>query len=339
MTNKVVHILQTTIMDIQYAYHHSNTMLPQPGFWQSCFAAFGFVPLIPRPPPMRRHYYQDLLSKPSSSNLFAVNKIHDKSSNLIDTLPNGDFSWQPRIAIVGGGIAGVTAANALSKKLSSNNITAKIVIFEGDEKGSKNEVNFTNHQQPSWLSATARNANTICPGASMHVMSQRKTLFKIMKDTVTEWCEERLEMIQSRLQKQHLAADHVLRLDNFQHPPPYFALHLLRCVGPSASWEERATFLTFLTSFLKTSLFSTEHDVHERGKLIFQLAKSNRVLFLEAINSSNELAKTGLSRGFISLYRNKQDAMHDFEEGKLYGEEFSLLSYDEVSVRKEPHSL
>lgn len=293
---------------------------------------------------MRRHYYQDLLSKqPCSSSLFAVNRIDIKSSesHLIDTLPHGDLTSQPRIAIVGGGIAGVTAANALSKKLSSNNITAKIVIFEGDEYGSKNEVNFTNQQQPSWISATARNANTICPGASMHVMSQRKTLFKIMKDTVTEWVEERLEMIQSRLQKQHLgSADHVLRLDNFQHPPPYFALHLLRCVGPSASWEERATFLTFLTSFLKTSLFSTEHDVHERGKLIFQLAKSNRVLFLEAINSSNGLAlKTGLSRGFISLYRNKQDAMHDFEEGKLYGEEFSLLSYDEVSVWKDPHSI
>ena len=173
----------------------------------------------------------------------------------------------------------------------------------------------------------------------MHVMSQRKTLFKIMKDTVREWYEERLEMIQSRLQKKHLAADHLLRLDNFQHPPPYFALHLLRCLGPSASWEERATFLTFLTSFLKTSLFSTEHDVHERGKLIHQLAKSNRALFLEAINSSDGLAsKTGLSRGFISLYRNKQDAVHDFEEGKSYGEEFSLLSYEEVSVRQDLHS-
>ena len=140
-------------MDIQYAYHHSHT-LHQPGFWQSCFAAFGFVPLI-RPPPIIRHYYSDLLSKPgiSSSTLFAVHKIHDKSSetHVIDTIPHVDLTSQPRIAIVGGGIAGVTAANALSKKLSSNNIPAKIVIFEGDEYGSTNEVNFTNHQQPSWL--------------------------------------------------------------------------------------------------------------------------------------------------------------------------------------------
>ncbi len=166
----------------------------------------------------------------------------------------------------------------------------------------------------------------------MHVMSQRKTLMKIMKDTVREWFEERLEMIQILLQKEHLAADQLLRLDNFDHAPPYFALHLFRCMGLSASWDERATFLTFLTSFLKTSLFSTEHDVHERGKIIYQLAKSNRELFLEVINNSNGLAsKTGLSQGFISLYRSKQDALHDFREGETFGEEFTLLSYEEVS--------
>jgi len=159
-------------------------------------------------------------------------------------------------------------------------------------------------------------------------MSQRSTLIKIMKDTVREWYEER----QNWLQKENLAADHLLRLDNFDYPPPYFALHLFRCVGPSASWDERATFLTFLTSFLKTSLFSTEHDVHERGKLIYQLAKSNRVLFMGAMNDSSVLAsKTGLSRGFISLYRSRQDAMHDFQEGESFGEDFALLSYEEVS--------
>ncbi len=166
----------------------------------------------------------------------------------------------------------------------------------------------------------------------MHIMSQRKMLLKIMKDTVREWFEERLEMIQHLLQKEHLAADFLLRLDSFDHTPPYFALHLFRCIGPSATWDERATFLTFLTPFLKTSLFSTEHDVNERGKVMYQLAKSNRALFLEAINNSNGLAsKTGLSQGFISLYRSKQDALHDFQEGESFGEEFTLLSYEEVS--------
>lgn len=138
-------------MDIQHATY---SFLRQPGTWPSCFAAFGFAPLI-RPPPMMCHYYRDLLSEPlgSSTNLFAVNKIHDKSETdeFMETIPHYDFTSKPRIAIVGGGIAGVTAANALSKKLSANNVSAKIVVFEGDEYGGANEVDFSNHQQPSWV--------------------------------------------------------------------------------------------------------------------------------------------------------------------------------------------
>ncbi len=104
---------------------------------------------------MMCHYYRDLLSEPRGigTDLFAVNKIHGKSSELdfMETIPHYDINSKPRIAIVGGGIAGVTAANALSKKLSSNNISAKIVVFEGDEYGGTSEVDFSNHQQPSWL--------------------------------------------------------------------------------------------------------------------------------------------------------------------------------------------
>lgn len=139
-------------MDIIQHAASSYSFLRQPG-WPSCFAAFGFAPLI-RPPPMMYHYYRDLLSDPRgrSTNLFAVNKIHDKSeTEFMEPIPHQDFTSKPRIAIVGGGIAGVTAANALSKKLSSNNISAKIVVFEEDEYGGTNEVDFSNHQQPSWL--------------------------------------------------------------------------------------------------------------------------------------------------------------------------------------------
>lgn len=158
------------------------------------------------------------------------------------------------------------------------------------------------------------------------------TVIKIMKDTIREWYHERLESIQKWLMKDHIAAI-VPRVDNFDIVPPYFALHLFRCVGPSASWDERATFITFLRSFLKTCLLSTEHDIFERGKLIHKMAKSNRLLFLEAIDGSNDLAlKTGLGRGFISLYRTKQDALHDFHEGESYGEDFSLLSFEEAST-------
>ncbi len=115
---------------------------------------------------MMCHYYHDLLSEPRriSSNLFAVNKINDKSefeTQFMETIPDYDLTLKPRIAIVGGGIAGVTAANALSKKLSSNNIAAKIVIFEGDEYGGTNEVNFSNHQQPSWVAGESIYQNIV----------------------------------------------------------------------------------------------------------------------------------------------------------------------------------
>lgn len=87
----------------------------------------------------------------SSSALFAANKATDKSgADFIEAMPHVGFASQPRIAIIGGGIAGVTAANALSKKLSSNNMAAKIVVFEGDERGSNNKVDFANHEHPSW---------------------------------------------------------------------------------------------------------------------------------------------------------------------------------------------
>ena len=58
---------------------------------------------------------------------------------------------QPRIAIIGGGIAGVTAANALGKKFATtddNTVNAKIVVFEGDVP---RPVNFGNYEQPTWI--------------------------------------------------------------------------------------------------------------------------------------------------------------------------------------------
>ena len=127
------------------------------------FAAFGFAPVI-RPPPMICHYYRDLCSpgkltsNPTAPHLLKIGHGSSSSSNLFMS-NKADFEPQigytshapPRIAIIGGGIAGVTAANALSKKFSANNIPANITIFEGDEKGSNNNVNFLNHEHPSWV--------------------------------------------------------------------------------------------------------------------------------------------------------------------------------------------
>lgn len=79
----------------------------------------------------------------SSSELDEMNNTNEADTSVTDL-------YQKRIAIIGGGIAGVTAANALGKKLSNTRFDAKIVVFEGDESGHKG-VNFGEYEQPTWI--------------------------------------------------------------------------------------------------------------------------------------------------------------------------------------------
>lgn len=55
----------------------------------------------------------------------------------------------PRIAVIGGGIAGVTAAKAIANRATE--IPAKIVVFEGDSEGGHRDVNFDAREQPVWV--------------------------------------------------------------------------------------------------------------------------------------------------------------------------------------------
>ncbi|KAL7548421.1 hypothetical protein ACHAWF_011709 [Thalassiosira exigua] len=349
------------------------------GFWHSYFPAFVPLspPPVPtiRPPPMTvSHYYYRMLSpKREDDGAYLPTLLHingakayapknvlrhseapqyatpsafsfrfgtgtRKNTGDVERTNKADEQhFEPRIAIIGGGIAGVTAANALGKKFAPTN--AKIVVFEGCAESSRC-VNFGNCEQPAWIAATARNANSLVPGAAMHVMAQRNTLLKIAKDTVREWYSEKMESLQHWLQtNRHMDYQLTKNVDNFDVVPPYFALHLFRCLGISATWDERATFLTFLKNFLMTSLSSGEAHANERGKLIQQLAKSNRHSFLEAINGGEggkELAsKIGLGRGFLSLHRKSDDAIHAFNEGKLFGESVFIMPLEEA-IKLEP---
>lgn len=182
--------------------------------------------------------------------------------------------------------------------------------------------------------ATARNANSLVPGAAMHVMSQRKTLVKIAKDTTREWYSEQVESIQQWLRK-NVDYEMTKNIDSFDVVPPYFAMHLFRCIGPSATWDERATFVTFLKKFVLTSLLSGEEEADERGRYIQQLAQSNRYSFLEAINGGENgkalATKIGLGKGFLSLHRNSEDAIHAFKEGQLFGETTFMMPSDEAT--------
>lgn len=181
--------------------------------------------------------------------------------------------------------------------------------------------------------ATARNANSMVPGAAMHVMSQRSTLLKVIKDTVREFWSEKIEDVQHWLRSTH-RVDYQRAIDNFSIVPPYFAFHLFKCMGPSATWDERATFVTFLKNFLMVSVLSGEVEAKERGRVLQQLARSNRFSFLEAINGGNggkALAeKIGVGKGFLSLHRTSESAIHAFEEGKLFGETCRIMPFKEA---------
>jgi protoporphyrinogen oxidase len=73
-----------------------------------------------------------------------------------------------KIAIVGGGICGVTAANAIKIRLQTiaPNQNVEIVIYEGDDHSysgeeSQSQAGFKKMIQPAWKAATAKNANSL----------------------------------------------------------------------------------------------------------------------------------------------------------------------------------
>ena len=73
-----------------------------------------------------------------------------------------------KIAIVGGGICGVTAAHAIKTRLQTiaPNQKVEIVIYEGDDNSYNGEeiqsqAGFKNMRQPTWKAATAKNANSL----------------------------------------------------------------------------------------------------------------------------------------------------------------------------------
>lgn len=172
------------------------------------------------------------------------------------------------------------------------------------------------------------------PGAAMHVMSQRSTLRQIIIDTCQELFAKGLEKMQNGTKIPYTS-----NIDNFEVKPPYFALHLFRCIGPSASWDERITFLEFMRHFIVISMLSGEKEAHERGSIIQKLAKSNRLLFLEALNNqdgSNELSQNmGTNRGFLSLHRTRKAALHAEQEGKEFNEPSEMIPIEDA-IELEP---
>ena len=84
----------------------------------------------------------------------------------------------PRIAIIGGGICGVTAAKSIAARMSTSGQKKQvdITIYEADVNSLKDEGNNLSNElkqpgscfmQPQWKAATARNANSLGENSSI----------------------------------------------------------------------------------------------------------------------------------------------------------------------------
>jgi glycine/D-amino acid oxidase-like deaminating enzyme len=244
-----------------------------------------------------------------------------------------------RIGIVGGGIAGVTVAHALVKRLvgPSDNTTYEMTILEGDPQGSLGRHDGT--MQPQWIAATARNANSLVPAASMHLFSRQTVVCQVMRDTVREWYWRQKERFDHVIPKLSVAASLMpARSDDFAVPPPYFALHLIRCLGPSASSDERWTFVRFLSHFLYTSLWLGNAAADKRSHNLCLLAQANRATYLAEVARYGDTFKsnTGHSKGFLSLHRTLHSAQEAVKEAHEHGEEAELIDWKQA-VLLEPH--
>jgi glycine/D-amino acid oxidase-like deaminating enzyme len=255
------------------------------------------------------------------------------TTSLFSTQEQAQEQDKPiRIGIVGGGIAGVTVAYSLARRLPSTTAAknVEIVVLEGDIQ----QATVPGHP-PAWKAATARNANSLVPGAAMHVFSRQSVLWDVIQDTVRDWYLQHRRIVGQLLpapSKVLLESDNEL----FNTVPPYFALHLGRCLGPSADSVERWSFVRFLSQFLYSAMWLGDKAADERGHVLCQLAKANRAAYLDAIHDNAKLqVQLGHSKGFLSTHRSLAKAQHAVTESKEHGEDAVLLEWDEA-LEAEP---
>jgi glycine/D-amino acid oxidase-like deaminating enzyme len=235
-----------------------------------------------------------------------------------------------RIGIVGGGIAGVSVAHALRKRDPTSK--CHIQVLEAGIPG-MTATYLPAHPKDLWKAATDRNGNSIVPGASFHILSRPSTLFKVLSDTVKEFWSVQRETL---FGKRHFDATG----SEFLSAPPYFALNLTACLGPSATALERQTFFRFVRNFLYFT-FLESGVAKERGEHLCKLAKANRNMYLGLINSldGNKASapmvlpnSIGHSQGFMSIHRTIDEAKEAVELVKTMGEEAELLTWEDAII-------
>ncbi|CAJ1943403.1 unnamed protein product [Cylindrotheca closterium] len=272
---------------------------------------------------------------------------HHSSSTSAAITNNNEKPAAVRIGIVGGGIMGITVANSLIESLQKKNDprlpNLQIIMLEGDHQGGGGMTEFNqNKHGPDWKAATARNANTIAVGASMHVLSTRPLVYSLLSNGI----KDAIGSLQRQLfgQSNNTSAEASNKATKTNHsnpelfakPPPFFAVKPYYCLGPPATWNERLAFVNFGLHFWYTALVhGGRTDAKARAQTLVQLAKATRHKFVQEIAPKHGCTSNWYAEGLLSVHRTEQAAQHALDECHEYGLPARKLSWDEA-IQREP---
>ncbi|KAL3926605.1 MAG: hypothetical protein SGBAC_013409 [Bacillariaceae sp.] len=254
-----------------------------------------------------------------------------------------------KIGIVGGGIMGITVAHSLIESISKNPSSfpkLEIVIMEADHQGGNMSEFNQNKEVPAWNAATARNANTIAVGASMHVFSTRPMVYSLLSNGIKGGLESLQQQIfgpSSSNTTTTTTSMEDLKTDSnhsnpelFAKPPPFFAFKPYYCLGPPATWNERLAFLNFGLHFWYTALMKGgKEDAKSRAQTLVQLAKATRHKFVTEIAPELGCTSNWYSQGLLSVHRTEQGAQDVLDECHEHGLPAEHLSWEEA-IEREP---
>ena len=140
-----------------YTSFPSQAILPSTCFYPNKYTSTHFIPPMNILSGKKIQYFNSCVTTTRRFGIINSDHLHTRP-----TLRMGDA----KIAIIGGGICGVTAAHAIKTRLQTiaPNQKVEIVIYEGDDHSYNDEESqegFKNMMQPTWKAASAKNANSL----------------------------------------------------------------------------------------------------------------------------------------------------------------------------------
>jgi glycine/D-amino acid oxidase-like deaminating enzyme len=226
------------------------------------------------------------------------------------------------VVVVGGGIAGVTAAHALVERWQN-------------ERAQNRPLRVTVLERDAGDAATLLNANTIVPGAATGCLAQRRTLVSLARDTGAQWLAKPKHALVRQLRMWRGSDSDPATMSRVHDPlvdfaevPPYFRMSLWNCLRNS---DDRAYFLRFLRHFLSTALQTDDMKAAQRDEFAVRIAAASRH-YLVARHERDPTSLPGLTRGFLALFRSDAAAHAAIAEVEGVGQMACLVG----NVRSEP---